>query len=138
MVDYLLLFIGTPYIWGGNNPIQGFDCSGLICEGLKSEGIIRYYEDLSSQGIFDRLKGYYKEFGPSCSNIKKNDLLFFGSSAKRITHVAIAVDQHRMLEAGGGDQTTTSKYDAGKINAMVRIRPINSRKDMVGIITIGL
>ena len=133
-----MLFIWVPYIWGGNSPLTGFDCSGLIVEGLKSEGIVKYYEDLSAQGIFDRLQGYYKEFDPSCKRIRRGDLLFFGKSPKQIAHVGLAVDPNRMLESGGGDSETKCREDAEKRNAMVRIRPINYRSDLTGIITIGL
>ncbi len=38
IVDYLLQFKGTPYVWGGQNP-GGFDCSGLMVYGFKKFGI---------------------------------------------------------------------------------------------------
>lgn len=131
MVEYLMLFIGTPYIYGGNNPLTGFDCSGLICEGLKSEGVIRYDQDLSAQSIYDRLSEY-GVYTPH--EIKKNYLLFFGRDNKSIHHVAIALDSKRMVEAGGGDSTTLTYEDAAKKNAMVRVRPIDYRKDLLAVI----
>ncbi len=136
MIEYLMLFIGTPYIWGGNTPMEGFDCSGLLCEGLKSEGVIRYYEDLTAQGIYDRLSPDYVEFEPSCNRIRRGDILFFGPSKKMISHIGIAVNERQMLEAGGGDSTTKTKKDAIRRGAMVRIRLIESRSDLTGIITI--
>lgn len=132
MVDYLMHFIGVPYIWGGNNPITGFDCSGLICEGLKSEGVIARHKDLTSQGIWDKLNNYYKLFTPGTP--KKGDLLFFGAGITEISHVAIAISGYRMLEAGGGGSGVDTIEKAGKYNAFVRISSIRERSDLVGII----
>lgn len=38
IVNYLLQFKGTPYVWGGTQP-GGFDCSGLMVYGFKKFGI---------------------------------------------------------------------------------------------------
>ena len=38
-VDVLWNYLGTWYSWGGDDP-EGFDCSGLVVEGLKSVGMI--------------------------------------------------------------------------------------------------
>ena len=34
-VKYAMAFIGTPYVWGGDDPMGGFDCSGFCIEVLK-------------------------------------------------------------------------------------------------------
>jgi len=41
LTEYLKHFIGTPYIWAGDGTgtkSQGFDCSGLVLEGLYALG----------------------------------------------------------------------------------------------------
>jgi len=132
IATYLLLFIGLPYIYKGNNPLTGFDCSGLVCEGLRIKGIVGYKEDLCSQDIYHRLleNGLYAPQG-----IKKDAILFFGKSISQITHVAVAVDQFTMIEAGGGDSTCTTEEEAARRNAFVRLRPITMRRDLVAVLT---
>lgn len=38
-VDLARSFVGNPYVWGGKNPNQGFDCSGLISYVYKQNGV---------------------------------------------------------------------------------------------------
>ncbi|HET7637259.1 MAG TPA: C40 family peptidase, partial [Ktedonobacteraceae bacterium] len=38
VVDYLMQFVGQPYVWGGQAP-GGFDCSGLMWYGMQHFGI---------------------------------------------------------------------------------------------------
>lgn len=130
VISYLLLFVGTPYIWGGNNPLKGFDCSGLICEGLRSIGAIK--ADLGSQELFNHFKG---KVGVR-SQLARGSLLFFGASQNQISHIAMALDDKIMIEAGGGDRTCLTINDALIKNAFVRIRPINNRSDLVATLKI--
>ena len=40
---------GTPYLWGGDDPMSGFDCSGMVVELLKVSGHLNENEDLSAK-----------------------------------------------------------------------------------------
>lgn len=128
-------YIGTPYRWGGDNPLVGFDCSGLVVEGLKAVGVISASADYSSQGLLKlaifkdcelALKAY-----KSASQLPKGAQLYFGKSATEVTHVAICLGAGLMLEAGGGGRHIVTLEDAQQQAACVRVRPINSRKDLV-------
>lgn len=39
IIDLAKSYLGTPYVWGGENPESGFDCSGFVCYVFKSFGI---------------------------------------------------------------------------------------------------
>ena len=117
-------FVGTPYIWGGDDPILGMDCSGFAQEVLASIGFDPD-GDQTAHGLYNYLK-----MNGLMSSRSKGALAFYGSS-KRITHVAICLDDMFMIEAGGGGSKTTTKEAAAKHNAYIRVRPIDRRKDLV-------
>ncbi len=123
LVDITLLSYGTRYSFGGNVIETGIDCSGLVCESLRSLGFLDK-RDLTAQGIYDFFE---------CKHIPgkghRNNILFFGESIANITHVAIAMDYRLMIEAGGEGRIETQK-------GYVRIRPIENRKDLVGFIAL--
>ena len=60
------------------------------------------------------------------------DLVFYGKNEKSISHVAICLDDLLMFEAGGGNSRTTNRDKAQEHGAWVRVRPIKSRKDLIG------
>ncbi len=39
VANYALNFIGTPYVWGGNDPNRGIDCSGLVQQMFGKIGV---------------------------------------------------------------------------------------------------
>jgi cell wall-associated NlpC family hydrolase len=131
LIAYALSFTGTPYKWGGNNPMTGFDCSGFVGECLKAFNVLNPACDYSSRGIFKELVNQPKHM----AGVKRGAILFFGNDLENISHTAIALSEKVMLEAGGGDATTISKMAAEVQNAFVRVRPI--RRDLVASIILG-
>lgn len=120
-VDYGYSFIGWKYIWGGEGAHSGgFDCSGFVLECLRSVGLWGA-SDASASGIFTSLVGKSSIVDAA----RKGDLLFFGESRQKITHIAWALNDWQMLEFGGGGSDSKS--------GMGRIRPIAWRKDLCAI-----
>jgi cell wall-associated NlpC family hydrolase len=129
MINYAIMFVGIPYIWGGDNPVSGFDCSGFIQHVLDSSGM-----DPKGDQTAQSLYHYFKEKGRETRSIQRGALVFYGKSPTSITHISLAIDSHRIIEAGGGGRSTRSKEDAARCNACVRIKPLTHRSDIVGII----
>jgi len=133
MIKYAESFIGTPYGWGKDGGGQ-FDCSGFIQEVLSSEGFDPYGDQTAAQ-LFELLRNkYHVQYIEKESFIKKGTILFFGGD--KITHVAMAINNRQMIEAGGGYSKTITKNDALLHAAMVRKRIISSRKDLHVIVNI--
>lgn len=129
LTEYALKFVGCPYLYGSNSAIMGLDCSGFVLELLRSVGLWNN-SDATAQDIYNK----FDKIGAHTSTIQAGHLLFFGKSYKEISHVAMALDPYRMIEAGGGDSSTKTVSEAAKRNAMVRIRLIKQRSDLVSVI----
>jgi len=124
-LDYIKTFYGKPYIWGGDDAIEGFDCSGLVIEFLKACGIVDENFDATAQ----ELSRKYIEV----SNPKPGTLVFFGRP-ENITHVGICLNHLQFIEAGGGGRNTTNSEIASEQNAVIRLRLIANRKSWVGFV----
>ncbi|MEN8648564.1 lysozyme family protein, partial [Bacillus toyonensis] len=86
-------FQGWPYVWGGKNPTQGFDCSGLTSWGLKQIGI-----DLPSYAL-----SQYELTTPiNPSEAQPGDLIFFKGTyggPDHISHVGFYIDENTMYDS---------------------------------------
>lgn len=137
---YAMSFLGVPYIWGGSTRETGLDCSGLVQLLLAHVGL-----DPKGDNTAQVLYNYFKAHTLIPGWAKPDDfaranggavgaLVFFGQSPARIWHVAMALDDRTMIEAGGGDHTTTTMEEARQRKACVRLRPISFRRDLVEIL----
>lgn len=121
---YAINFVGLPYRWGGDDAIEGFDCSGLALEVLSAFGF--KLPDMNAHALYRWCKeSSYRSEG------RAGALVFYGRP-DAVTHVGVMINKDLMVEAGGGGSQTLNRQAAVDHNAYIRIRPITSRKDLVG------
>lgn len=111
LVEYATNLIGTPYVWGGNTPAQGLDCSGLLYYIQKKAG--SEVEDMTASGY--SMIGKNIDIGQK----KPGDFLFFG---KPVTHCAIYVGNGYMIESRGGRKNTADNPGMGVVKSLVSRR----------------
>lgn len=110
-------YLGKPYVWGGESEAEGgYDCSGFVYSVLNKCGM--KVPRTTAQG--------YSSLGKTVTNIQSADLLYFGKSVKRITHIAIAINSTHMIESRGNSKNTKTNKGKG-----VSITNISHRRDLV-------
>lgn len=83
-------FVGIPYRWGGDNVVEGMDCSGFV----------RAVYNLCGVSIPRTSREQFKA-GDSVSRgtLLDGDLVFFGSAEDKINHVGIYVGKGKFVHA---------------------------------------
>lgn len=119
-VRYAWAMVGLPYRWGGDDPILGFDCSGLVIECLSAVGVLPHKYDATADVLFERWRDRPADRPrPGC-------LAFWMKDGKAV-HVELVVDEFFTIGASGGGSSTTSEEAAAAANAFVKMRPIGYR-----------
>jgi len=113
-------YLGLPYRWAGDDPIQGFDCSGMCVEILKSVGVLPRKGDWTAHGLYRLFSD--KEI----DDPKRGCLIFYGSKSK-ITHVEFAITDELTIGASGGGSRTLTEQNAVDQNAFIKVRPWANR-----------
>ena len=86
-------FLGIQYLWGGRTP-KGFDCSGLVQTVFALNGITLPRDSYKQAEIGVEISDNLKDW-------KTGDLVFFSFYGDRITHVAIVVDEWKIIHSSG-------------------------------------
>jgi hypothetical protein len=104
-------YLGTPYVWGGEEP-GGFDCSGLMQHVYEKLGIDlpRVSRDQAKAGVEVAL-----------ADLKPGDLVFFGEP---VDHVGMYAGDGRMVVAPKrGDVVKIQDINFSKVTAARRVVP---------------
>lgn len=140
IIETAKTFMGIPYLWGGTSA-KGMDCSGFTKTVYFLNGIL-LDRDASQQVN----KGILVDTENSFNNLRKGDLLFFGSQEtekrkERITHVGIYIGGLEYIHEAGlvkinsfdKSKPNFSKY---RLDHFIRARRIISSVNKNGIMLV--
>ena len=94
-VAVAMLFLGTPYLWGGNT-IWGIDCSGLVQAAFLACGH-------ACPGDSDQQQRHFGAPLGDTTPRRRGDLLFWHG------HVALAMDENRLVHANAHHMVTVAE-----------------------------
>jgi peptidoglycan DL-endopeptidase CwlO len=103
---------GTPYVWGGESPGNGFDCSGLVQWSYAQTGV---QLPRVAQAQYDATTKV------DSSQAKAGDLVFFGTGKNGVDHVGIYI---------GNDQMIVAPHTGTKVQVQSGVL---ERSDLVGV-----
>ena len=114
-----------PYLWGGDDPMAGFDCSGFVIEVLKSAGVLPRDGDWTAEGLRQRF------LDAARTTLQPGDLVFWPNATKTTAiHVemvwrVLGPTAFTIGSSGGGSKTNTL-HDAIRQNAYIKVRPVRA------------
>jgi cell wall-associated NlpC family hydrolase len=112
--------VGVPYVYGGNTPKGGFDCSGLIVYVYNKAAGIKLPRTIQLMSV----RGRSIENQPPAPG----DLVFFNTTGEKNSHAGIYVGQGRFVHAPSAGGTVRleqieSPYWAARFTEARRLTP---------------
>jgi peptidoglycan DL-endopeptidase LytE len=92
--------LGTPYVWGGETPKTGFDCSGFLVYLFKKQGI-----------SLPRTVASIWSAGTSVKAPSVGDIVFFETYQPGASHAGIYIGNNQFIHSGSSTGVTISKLD---------------------------
>ena len=115
-----LLALGLDYSYGGNSPVTGFDCSGLVAHVYLEAWNIRLPRNTRAQS----------EAGTpvSLAELQAGDLVFYDTLKRPYSHVGIYLGDGRFVHAPKSGarvrvESLSSTYWAQRFNGARRVEP---------------
>lgn len=93
--------LGKPYVWGGQTPETGFDCSGLIVYLFQQQGI-----------TIPRTVATMWDAGTSVDVPAVGDIVFFQTEGSTVSHAGIYVGNNQFLHSGSSTGVTISPFNS--------------------------
>jgi len=119
---YAEKFIGKPYSWGGDDPLKGFDCSGLIIEIMQAVGAVKRTSDYGARELYLKLPVEAMTGLPTPGGLA----FYQPQGGGDVCHVEMTLDGLFQLGASGGGSKTLTLEDAVRQNAFIKVRRIGS------------
>ncbi|MBR6402601.1 MAG: C40 family peptidase [Eubacterium sp.] len=91
LANYACQFVGNPYVWGGDDPVNGADCSGFVLALYRDLFGIQLPHDAEIQAEY----GTHVNF----SDLQPGDLVFYSGGGYYIGHVAIYIGNGQIVHA---------------------------------------
>lgn len=109
VVNYALQFVGGRYVWGGNDPHTGADCSGFV----------KYVMKHAAGVDLPRTSREQAKTGKSIksSEMRPGDLIFYTNSSGVVNHVAMYIGNGQVVHAASrksGIKISTWNYRTPK------------------------
>ncbi len=115
-----LLALGVDYRYGGNSPVTGFDCSGLVAYVFREAWGIRLPHNTRAQS----------EAGVrvSLAELRPGDLVFYDTDKRPFSHVGIYMGNGQFVHAPKSGarvrvESLESSYWTRRFNGARRIEP---------------
>ncbi len=91
VVNYALQFVGGRYVWGGNDPHTGADCSGFVKYVLNNMAGVSLPRTSREQAKVGK--------SISSSEMRPGDLIFYTGSNGVVNHVALYIGNGQIVHA---------------------------------------
>lgn len=133
MRNLVLKLVGCPYIWCGQNPWTGFDCSGFVIWVMQVFDILPS-GDWTAAGVWAHFAQVPEK---SRDQVELGDLVFYGADPQHITHIMLGLGGGLVIGSSGGGHLITTIEEARKIGAQVKVKPVRYRADLVSVLATG-
>ncbi|WP_347548445.1 peptidoglycan-binding protein [Pseudalkalibacillus hwajinpoensis] len=94
------VYIGVPYVWGGDTPTQGFDCSGFLVYVFNKQGI-----------SLPRTMAQMWNVTTPVSSPSVGDIVYFETYKPGASHGGIYIGNNKFIHAGSSTGVTISDLD---------------------------
>lgn len=91
IVTYAMQFLGNAYVWGGNDPHTGADCSGFV------KYVYKHVADITLPRV--SYEQCYSGSKISSLEMKPGDLIFYANVEGTVNHVAMYIGNGTIIHA---------------------------------------